>query len=153
MKPGKAKGAQTVSILYICISSLMLAFCKTEIQDNFFNLWAIKSKWRRSFMEMRKVSNYQWHSSLNPLKHGFRAMLQSVWKCNYWFYFYDNIMGQNFRNLVSEKVLENSLFNPLILCWARDERRPKRGVSGAQARRPPTELSWCLGPCKHGSSV
>lgn len=114
VKPGKAKGAQTVFIFYNCISSLMLTFRKNEVQDNFFNLWAIRSKWRRSFMKTRKVSNYQGHSSLNPPKHGFPAMLQSVWKCNYWFYFYGKIVGQNFRNRASEKFLEIRFFNPLI---------------------------------------
>lgn len=110
MKPGKAKRALMVFILYICISSLMLTFCKTEVQDNFFNLWAIRSKWRRSFRKMRRFSNYQWHSSSNPPKHGFPEMLQSMWKCNYWFYFYGTIVEQNFRNLASEKVLEICFF-------------------------------------------
>lgn len=114
MKLEKAKGALTVSILSICISPSMRAFGKTEVQGNVFNLWAIRRKWRRPFMKMRKFSNYQWHSTLNPPEHGFPEMVQSMWKCNYWFYFSGNFVGQNLRKLTSEKVLEIYFPSPFM---------------------------------------
>lgn len=115
VKLEKAQGALIVSILYICISSLTFTFYKTEVQDNFFNLWAIRSKWRRSFTKMRKFSNYQWHSSLKPPKHGFPETLQSMWKCNYWFYFYGNTVGQELSKPKTWKGFRNQfVFEPLI---------------------------------------
>ena len=62
-----------------------------------------KEQMEKIIHENEKVFQLSVTFIFKPPKHSFPEMLQSMWKCNYWFYFYGNIVGQNLRNLASER--------------------------------------------------
>lgn len=69
-----------------------------------------KEQMEKIIHEKEKVFQLSVTFIFKPPKYGFPEMLQSMWKCNYWFHFYGNFVGQNLRNSASEKFSETIHF-------------------------------------------